>query len=149
MTYPVTVTHPTQGSFNFLASWTDGGWPTDVPLPLEEELRSPGVDGARYRTLGLQEKVFNLSTIVDATAYALAITTAQSHMQLMDGNPVVWSVTMGGALYRYLNVHVLNVTPKCNAGPVVGANALSNSAAWVLTQWQLRLLDTTAQGQTG
>lgn len=144
-----TLVHPIQGTVNFINAVTPTGWPIDVANAEEEELRSPGVDGRRWRTTSKQETEITMTTIADATTYAAVIALAQTHMRCKTGDPVIVTVTISGKNYRFRNVHVLDVQPQAVPGPAVGANATSGSTAHLITAWRLMLMDTATVGEVG
>jgi hypothetical protein len=149
MTYPSVLVHPTVGVVNFLRAEFPDGWPVDIPTPAEERLESPGVDGVRFGTLQLQEQTVQMSTSVDCSDYLTAITVAQTHRKVMDGQPVTLTVSFGSSSIIYRNVHVISVQAVPTAGPLIGGEASPGTQASVETVWQLELMDTTTPGETG
>jgi hypothetical protein len=144
-----TMAHPTVGTLNFLMASTPTGWPIDVANAAEEELTSPGVDSKRWRTTSQQETEITMTTLADSTTYAGVITIAQAYLRCKSGDPVTITVSISGTTYRFRNVHVLDVQPQTIPGAVVGTGATVSSAAHVIAQWRLILMDTAVTGEIG
>jgi hypothetical protein len=124
----------------FLTFATPTGWLVDQYAVDEEELRSPGVDGRRYRTESQQFPPFTAETIADADSYAAAIARARQYLRTQGGYGDL-AVTIDGTEYRIRRVHVLHVAPRCQPGKVVGAGASAAAAASVLGAWTFQPLE--------
>lgn len=143
------ITHPFYASANFLVMSTPTGWPVDQFNAEEEELRSPGVDGKRWRTTSIQHMPITMTTVMDSTTYNGCILLARFYRLMKTGDPVVLAVTLAGTTYRFRNVHIVDVNPQVSAGAVYGAGATASSAAHVICTWQLILMDPASTGEIG
>jgi predicted signal transduction protein with EAL and GGDEF domain len=141
-----TIVHPTYGTFSFIVATTPEGMPPDQFSIEEEELRSPGVDGRRYRTLSVQHPLISMETVADATTHAACVRLSRLYRKAMDGVPVQLNCTIAGTAYKFLDVHIEGVSPVVRIGAASGAEATSGSQAHVLCSWSLRLMNT---GLTG
>ncbi len=144
-----TLVHPQSGTFSFLIMSTPTGWPIDQFNIEEEELRSPGVDGRRWRSVSVQHAEISMSTLADATTYAACVTLAKQYRTCQSGLPVTVTVAIAGVTYRFRNVHVLGVSPQVVAGGVFGSGATAGSTAHVFCQWQMILMDPALTGEVG
>ena len=140
------IAHPAVGTKSFLVMSTPTGWPIDQFRIDEEELRSPGVDNRRWRTVSVQHQEIALTTLMDFDTYANAIIAARDYIRMKTGDPVTVTVTIAGRSYRFSNVHILEVAPQAFPGGMYGAGATAGSTAHVQCQWVMILMDTTATG---
>ncbi len=141
------LTHPSLGALSFLVARSASGWPVDQADADEEELRSPGVDGRRWRTTSDQHTQFQISTLIDCTDYKQAITLARKYLACKSGEPVILTATIAGVSYTWRNVHIVNVQPQPEPGTVTGAGTSSNTTAHVNATWDMILMDTAATGE--
>ncbi len=143
------IVHPQAGTLSFLVMSTPTGWPIDQFNFEEEELRSPGVDGRRWRSVSVQHAEISMRTIADATTYAACIALARKYRTCQSGDPVTVTVAIAGTTYRFRNVHIIGVSPGVDAGGVFGSGATAGSTAHVSCQWQMILMDPALTGETG
>lgn len=141
------IVHPTVGTLGFLVMSTPEGWPIDQSSTDEEELRSPGVDGLRWRTTSYQHAPVVMTTLADDTSYATLIGLARKYRKCKNGLPVTVAVTIAGVNYTFKNVHVIDVQPRVSPGGCYGAGAASGSAAHIEAVWSLILMNTAATGE--
>lgn len=128
----------------FLVSNADEGFFSDSAIINEEELMSPGVDGARWRTVYKQFADFELRTVSQATTVAAAITTKRTAERKFVGKNVTLQAAVNGVTYTMKNVHVKAVKATVIPGPLYGAG-VSSANAHVIIQWILHGTDFNSQ----
>ncbi len=136
---------PPIGAFVFLTASSLNGWPIDQVSASEEELRSPGVDGRRWRTESQQQAIIQMQTVIDLATYDAAIVLARSYRR-SKGLVGTLTATIAGTGHIYPKVHIADVMPRVMPGGVFGSGALAGSGGWIICDWNLIVitLDATA-----
>lgn len=121
--------------FTFASAQTDKGFVLDQSARDEEELRTPGVDGRRWRSKGLQMDEFHVTTVSEAASFSAAITLAKS-LRSAKGRNVYLSLDAGnGVIVPYKDIHVKDCVPVPTAGALTGSTVSTNAVAHVVTTW--------------
>lgn len=128
----------------FLVSNADEGFFSDSAIINEEELMSPGVDGARWRTVYKQFPDFELRTVSQATSVDAAIKIKQNAERKFVGKNVTLQAAINGITYPMKKVHVKAVKATVVPGPLYGVG-VSSAAAHVIIQWILHGTDFDSQ----
>lgn len=124
-------------SVEFLIARTQTGWPIDQREIDEEELRSKGVDGRRWRDESYQQMPFDMETVQDYSAYVTGVIYARTY-KFLKGKIVKLSVTIDARPYNFNYVHVLGVTPRVVKGQAFGTGALGASGGCIVyATWSL------------
>ncbi len=134
-------------SLYFLTALSESGFVQEVALEVSEEQQTPGVNGRRWRTLYLQFPSFTLSTISEATTYAVA-SSYKNRADKLTNQLVSLSLTIAGAAYSFRNVHVDVVRSVAVPGPVVAAGS-SGGAAHMAAVWSFSFTDFDQDPQAG
>ncbi len=128
--------------FTFLCfNDTSGGFLYTTPAPELEELRTPGVDGKRHRTLSYQFGVVTVQTLADCATFSAGITLGNSYRSAV-GSFLQLSVSVGaGQNLIFKNVYVSGVSPTPRIGQAIGLDASSGNLAHVIANWNLELTE--------
>lgn len=124
------------GVFTFVAAKTDQGFILDQASREEEELKTPGVDGRRWRSKGLQHDEFKLTTVSVVSSFTDAVVLAKEH-QALKGQNVYLTLDAAGTAVPFRNIHVKGVEPVPTRGEVTGAGVSGGVTAHVITVWTL------------
>lgn len=129
MTIVATINAPSGDVFSFDKFLTSDGRVPDQPVVVEEELIAVGVDGRRFRDLGLRYPEFTAMTLETVATYQAGVTKARKYDKLV-GQVVTLQITnLGGtATYSYQTVHVKAATPRVVPGAVAGSATPTNAA---------------------
>ncbi len=133
----------TLGPYTFLsAQATEGGFLYATSERAEEKLTTPGVDGARWRTVSEQMLPATLDCVAESLSFQDAVARGDAYRNLK-GTLVAVSWTAGGFTYRYKDVHVADVQAKPVMGVVVGGGASTSAVAHVRVSFVLENTDFT------
>jgi hypothetical protein len=120
--------------FSFLVARTDAGHLLDQCSIEEEILETEGVDGARWRTIRLRHREFQITTVTGCSTFADAVISAKSYLKAK-GKLCSYTNSAGGVSYSYQNLHILDVAPVPTAGTVTGGGASTGLQAHIVTVW--------------
>lgn len=129
-------------TFNFLSMTTiSGGFLLEFPATEVEELTTPGVDGARWRTVSLQHRKVIVQTVSEYTLFTDATFAASTMVEISGLVDVEISAGNSGSGYnvKRKNVHVGPVFATPRIGQPVGGGASASSGAHVIAEWTLQL----------
>lgn len=128
----------------FVVVYCDEGFFADRSFINEEELTTPGVSGARWRTIYEQFPDFTVRTVTQATTVANAISYKRLIERVFPGKNMTLSATINGTNYTMKNAHVKAARATVVPGPLHGVG-VSNANAHVITQWVIKATDFDAQ----
>ncbi len=123
--------------YEFLAVEIPQGFLAEFPSTVEEELTVPGIDGARWRTVGLKHRNFTLRTVSEYVSFTAAVKAAG--LMARASGLCDLEITTVEKTYLYREVHILGVTPVPRRGLTTGAGASANNLAHVLAEWAITL----------
>lgn len=118
-----------------------GGFLYTTPAPELEELRTPGVDGKRHRTLSYQFGVVTVQTLADCATFSAGVTLGNAYRSVV-GEFMQLSVSVGtGQNLIYKNVYVSGVSPQPRIGQAIGLDASAGNLAHVVATWNIELTE--------
>lgn len=123
--------------FTFSTAKTDKGFVLDQSARDEEELVTPGVDGRRWRSKGLQHDVFTVETVAGTATFNDAIILAKQHRSAKGRNVSLTLDAGNGVTVPFQNIHVKDVTAVPTPGALTGAGVSGGINAHVVTTWTL------------
>jgi hypothetical protein len=123
---------------------TPDGRVPDQAMMEEEALTAPGLNGTRYRDVGLQFREFTADIIETAATYDAAVTRCRVWDRMQATIIKLTISNMGSsATYRYTRVHVVSHGIVVRPGSVANA-AQPSHAAHLIGPVTLRLMEITA-----
>jgi hypothetical protein len=121
-------------SISFLVARSDQGGPNFEPVPQEEVLETPGVNGRRWRVIFRQYERMRFFTVTDCTNYADALDKKEL-AESFKGKLVRLEQSIDVASYATKDAHVEAVEATAFPGPAVGNGATGTAhlvATWVI-----------------
>lgn len=119
---------------------TERGAVDDARVVEEEELTAPGVDGRRWRTVGVRYRPFTATIMETATTYTAAVIAARAYDGMV-GTTISLSVTLDSVAYVFERVHVIASSVRAAPGVVAGSTAGSTHAAYVMGDLRLVVIE--------
>jgi hypothetical protein len=126
----LTLAPPDGYRFDFDALKTDAGSVFDQLEIQEEDLRTPGVDGERFRTIFKQYRPFQAVACSGAGSIGIA-EELKARCLLAKGSRGKLKVQIGN-IQLDIPVKVRDCLPRIGQGPYIGE---SSSPAWIITTW--------------
>ena len=101
---------------------------------MEEELRTPGVNGRRFRRLFKQYTPFTARTAFGSDSYATSNGYASDYLSAI-GRIAYISTTVGGQSLQYPSVKILGVSPMVGVGSYISQD--NTFASLIMADWSL------------
>lgn len=111
----------------------------------EEALKAPGVDGVRYRDVGLQYPIFTVDALETATNYTAAVTQCRIYDAMNSKNVRLVISNLGGtSVYTYERVHIRRAIARPVPGVVAGSAAGVSHTAHIVTDFEMQIMQVVA-----
>lgn len=113
---------------------TDRGGLPIVGEPQEEELKTPGVDGRRFRRIYSLQRPFNVQTAMGAASYQDGVDKLQNHIRAK-GRMATLALAAGGSNFTNNLVKIIDVTSVVGNGSFISSGTVQPS--YVLATWNM------------